>query len=196
MAKDPKLDIATDESLNAVEETPQPKSYRMHILLILTGVVLAQATLLFFILPSPADTQNALKILETRQIVEGDLTFPPEAPPDPNAKKEEYVEKELGEKFSVQSIRPTAEQAIDTFTVTVVVRVFKKDATAYDKLFESKKFSIRQAVEEVLRASTLEERKQVTLITIKQRIMKVINEVLGEPYVRDVICIDPKPDMM
>ncbi len=58
------------------------------------------------------------------------------------------------------------------------------------------KFAIRQAVEEVLQVSTLDDRQQATLSTIKQRIMKAINEVIGEPYIRDVICIDPVIDMM
>ncbi len=196
MAKDPKLDIAPDESLGVAEESTKPKSYRLHILVILIGVVLAEAALLFFLLPSPTDVQGQLANIPTQTLIEGEpYVVSPNVLPSEN-KKEEYVEKELGEKFRVQSIRPGTGQTIDSFTVTVIVNVFKKDETAYNTLFEKNKFAVREAVENVLFASTLEDRTQVALGTIKQKIMKAINDVLGEPYVRSVICNDPVIDMM
>ena len=197
MAKDPKLEIEPEENLETTEELKQPRSYRMHILVILIGVVLAQATLLFFLLPSPSQVRGQLNDLNTADLIGNtDYEVPPNVLPSGEKTKEEYVEKSLGDKFQVQNMRPGPDQTIDTFTVNVVVLVFKKDETAYDKLFEKHNFAIREAVENVLKSSTMEERNQVSLRTIKQRIMKAINDVIREPYIRGVICNDAKIDMI
>ncbi len=188
MAKDTKLDIEAAASLDTGEESTKPRSYRLHILLILIAVVLAEATLLFFILPKPGETAAILSNLPTEQIIDGEIIPVSPAPVPGEHPKETYAEKPLGDKFTVQNTRPGPEQAIDSFTVTVIVNVLEKDATKYDTLFEKKKFAIRQAVETVLQASTLDERNQVGYSTIKMRIMKEINNVLGVPYVRSVIC--------
>ena len=198
MAKDPKLEIEPEENLEVSDELKKPKSYRLHLLIGLVGIVMAQAALLFFLLPGPNQVRDQLRNLDQSEIIgntEG-FTVPPAVLPEGEATRAEYVEKELGEKFRVQNIRPGTDQTIDSFTVTVIAQVLKKDETAYDKLFEKHKFAIRESVENVLRASTLEERTQVSLRTIKQRILKAINDVIGQPYVRGVICTDAQPDMI
>ena len=137
--------------------------------------------------PNRNDSGMQLQSMETTDIISTDYTVSTDVLPGDENPKEQYVEKQLGDRFRVQNVRPGTDQTIDSFTVTVIVLVFKKDEAAYDKLFEKHRLAIRESVENVLQASTSEERTQVSLRTIKQRILKTINDVIGQPYVRGVI---------
>jgi flagellar basal body-associated protein FliL len=181
------------EPITVAEETPPPpRSYRIHILLGLVIVALAQTTFLYFLLPSQAKLKKDLTDIEQKVLFPPDMyVIPAEGAPTADLQKALKVEKPLGEKFKVQSIRQGAEQMTDQLTVTIIVEVLKKDEAAYDKLYAERQYAIRDAVTVVLRNSSLEERNQTSLITIRRSVKKAINDVLGISYVQSVLCIDP-----
>ncbi|MDR0869783.1 MAG: flagellar basal body-associated FliL family protein [Planctomycetaceae bacterium] len=193
MAKDPKLDIDTEE---IVAEAPaKPKSYRLHILIGLVCLALLQTIVLYLMIPTPRELRDDIDQLRP-QIAGVPIEVDPNVLPEGEMKKEELVEKPLGEKFQVQDVRKGAEQTIDSFTVTIHVQVFKKDDYKFTELYTKKEFEIRDAVTEVLRGTTVDERSEVSLQTIRRKVMKRVNEVLGIPYIRGVLCTEPKVDTM
>lgn len=193
MAKDPKLDIDTEDTV--AEAPAPPKSYRMHILIGLVIVALLQTIVLYLMIPTPKQIQAGID--ELRPDIAGvDYKADPNVVPEGENTKEELIEKPLGEKFRVQDVRKGPEQTIDSFAVTMHVQIFEKDDTTFTELYTKKEFAIRDAVTEVLRGTTLEERGEVLLQTIRRKVMKRINEVLGIPYIRGVICTEPQMDTM
>jgi hypothetical protein len=67
----------------------------------------------------------------------------------------------------------------------------KKDETAYDKRYAVCQYEVQDAVTTVLRASSRHDKQEVALTLIKQKVMKAVNDVLGTPYVREVLCAEP-----
>jgi flagellar basal body-associated protein FliL len=185
------------EPITVAEETPlQPKSYRVHVLLGLVIVALAQTTFLFFLLPSQEKFKKDLVKIRDAVKDEDIYGFQKDVVPMTDLQKAPIVEKPLGEKFKVQSIRQGSEQITDVFTVTIVVQILKKDETAYDKLYAERQNAIRDAVTVVLRSSSLEDRNQTPLTTIRRSVKKAVNEVLGISYVQGVLCTDPIIEMI
>ncbi|MDR2754344.1 MAG: hypothetical protein LBC20_01435 [Planctomycetaceae bacterium] len=196
MAKEQKAKPEPEPITIAEETPPPPKSYRIHILLGLVIIALAETTFLFFMLPSQERIKRDLTDIRTT-VVNPDIFKPPtEITPPTDLQKEPLVEKPLGDKFKVQSTRQGPEQITDVFSGTIIVQILKKDETAFDKLYAERQYAIRDAVTVVLRASTLEDRNQVSLITIKRNVKKAINEVLGISYVQGVLCPDPSVEMI
>ncbi|MGL4594904.1 MAG: hypothetical protein ACRCUY_09275 [Thermoguttaceae bacterium] len=192
MAKDNKPDLDDDEVI--IPPPTSPKSIRrVYILVGLVCLVLFQTTILALVLPSGKQT------VESAQTNYGGQ-FPnviDDVPLLPLEKaKEETVEKPLGEKFRIQDFRGGSTDELEGLSVTVHVSIFKKDETAFDKLYEKKQMAVRDAVTQVLRSSSREDRTQVNLMTIKNKVQKAVNEVLGTPYVRGVICTDLTLDSM
>lgn len=184
------------EPIVVAEETPQPpKSYRLHVLLGLVIIALAQTTFLFFMLPSREKIAKELTDIQEK-VINTDTYLPTEVAVASDLRKEPLVEKQIGEKFKVQSIREGPEQITDVFSVTIWVQVLKKDEAAYDKLYAERQNAIRDAITIVLRASSLEDRNQVSLIAIRRNVKKAINEKLGISYIQDVLCIDPMVEMI
>jgi flagellar basal body-associated protein FliL len=186
------------EPITVAEETPSPpRSYRLHVLLGLVIVALAQTTFLYFLLPSQDKLKKQLTNIQEKVLFPPDVyTIPAEGVPIADLQKAPTVEKPLGDKFKVQSIRQGTEQITDVFTVTIIVQILKKDETAYDKLYTERQNAIRDAVTVVLRGSSLEDRNQVSLTTIRRSVKKAINEVLGISYVQGVLCTDPIIEMI
>jgi hypothetical protein len=180
-----------------VEETlsPKPKSYRMHILLGLVGVVLAETLILFFLLPSPEKLKREITDIKGTVIDKESYVVSTEIAPDPDLRRIPLVEKPLGDKFKVQSVRPGPEQIVDVFTVTIRVQVAKKEETAFDRIYAEREFAIRDAVIVVLRSSTLDDRNQMSSTNIRRSVQKAVNEVLGIAYIKGVLCIDPIVEM-
>lgn len=183
MAKEPEID--PEEIVE--EETPKAKrSPLIYILLGLVSLVLLEVMALALILPAMTRVEK----LDPSAYEAPDYTAP--GSPIPDSKPIDLVEKELGERFNIEDLSPDAQGTISTFGVKVVVAVEKKDETKFDELYAQKTNAIRADVGAVLRASTLTERSQETLGTIRNKLRVKINERLGANYVKEVICTDPK----
>ncbi|MDR1141481.1 MAG: hypothetical protein LBL62_07300 [Planctomycetaceae bacterium] len=184
------------EPVAVAEETPKPpRSYRVHILLGLVIIALAQTMFLFFMLPSQKQMQDQLTKLKDHVLDEDIYKVPTDVVPS-DLQKEPLVEKPLGDKFKVQSVRQGTEQITDVFTATIVLQVLKKDEVAYDKLYAERQNAIRDAVAVVLRSSSLEDRNQPALPVIRRNVQKAVNEVLGISYIRGVLFPESSVEMI
>jgi hypothetical protein len=164
-------------------------------IIVIVGLILILVIVIVYKMTHIVD-QNSIKV----ELVTGCTLTPAQTQPNDHEKevvpmtdlqKEPMVEKFLGENFKVQSVRQGAEQITDVFTVTIVVQILKKDETDYDKLYAKRQDAIREAVTVVLRSSSLEDRNQTSLTTIRRNVKKAINEILEVPYVQGVLCVDP-----
>lgn len=195
MAKEPKPEQETEEMEENVEATPVKRSPRIYILLGFVSLILLQATLLFFLLPSPAQVAQQVDSYarsddQWSEMVRGTV------PVDPNVKPIDLKEKSLGEKFTVQDISPRNPSEMEIFSVKVTLKIDKKDEKEFDKLYLERTETLRDIVYAVLRSSTMEERGSETLSAIKNRIRLRINEELGANYVKDVRCTEPSVSVM
>ncbi|MDR1268371.1 MAG: hypothetical protein LBK82_02490 [Planctomycetaceae bacterium] len=196
MAKDQKTK-PEPEPVAVAEEIPKPpRSYRVHILLGLVVIALAQTMFLFFMLPSQERIQQKLVELKTQVLNNEDIYKGITDVVPSDLQKEPLVEKPLGDKFKVQSVRQGPEQVTDVFTATIVLQVLKKDEVAYDKLYAERQNAIRDAVAVVLRSSTLEDRNQPALPVIRRNVQKAVNEVLGISYIRGVLFPESSVEMI
>lgn len=194
MAKEAKSDDQLDqldENLENQAAAPKKKSSRLLILLALISLVLFQVMALYFILPSPG------KIAEELQKGGGTIEppeayrIPKDAIPQPDVNPADLVERPIGDPFRIQEPNPDSPGATDVFTVTVVLKIDKKEAQKFDAILAERPATIRGIVNAVLRGSTLQERKSETLGTIRNKIQIKVNEELGANYVKDVVCTDP-----
>jgi hypothetical protein len=183
------------EPVPVVEEVAQPRSYRLHILLGLVIIALAQTTVLFFLIPSREQIKRELYDMNKVLLPPDTYTVSTEVNPVPDLNREQLLEKPLGDKFKVQSIRQGPEQITDVFTITLVVQILKKDEAAYDKIFAERQNAIRDVVTVVLRGSSLDERNQISLATIRGKVKKAINDELGISYVKGVLCPESSVEM-
>ncbi len=194
MAKDPNPELESD---TPIEEVPkQPKSYRMHILVGLVLLVLIQTTVMYMLLPDPKTIRDQTRDAGDHLPDIGDTQFNPIPPA--GGEKVETVERKLGERFNIEQTNPAVPGGQLTFSVSLVVEIAKKDENAFDKIYPTKESRIRQEAEIILRNSTLADRKEATLGTIRRRLRDKINEVIDENknYVRDVLGVDAKEGEM
>ncbi|GHT09650.1 hypothetical protein FACS1894170_00530 [Planctomycetales bacterium] len=186
MAKEAKKE--PEPVVEAPEAAAPPQSYRLQILLGLAGLILFQMIVLWLLLPS-------------RQVVEANLGIDPvngtagyEAPnvlPPDIGKKEPMVEKPISEKpFKVKETKADSETT-ETFTVTIHAKIRKKDERAFDARYLGCQFEIIDAVTTALQGSTSDDRRSVGLTNIKEKVKKAINDVLGTPYIQEILTQDP-----
>ncbi|MCL2744520.1 MAG: hypothetical protein FWE67_11780 [Planctomycetaceae bacterium] len=200
MAKEPErkqdLDKDGDVSENETVVEKKPQSQRLLILLSLVALVLFQILALYWILPTPDRIKK--NILDGKIVTEppDDFRVPVDAIPNRGIKPEDMLEMPIGEPFRVQDPNPDTPGAIDIFSVTVVLKIDKKDKTKFEKLLKEQPVTIRNTVYAVLRQSTLTERKQETLGAIRNKVMTKLNEQFGTNYVKDVVCDNPSVTQM
>jgi hypothetical protein len=117
----------------------------------------------------------------------GGYEAPNRLPPD-IGKREPVVEKPISDKpFKVSQIKADSDTT-SVFTAKIYAKIRKKDETAFDKRYLECQFEVVDAVTTVLQRSTTEDFQQVGAFTIKAKTKKAINEVLGTPYVQDILC--------
>ncbi len=192
MAKEPNPEL---EVAAPLDDAPQkPKSNRMYILLGMVLLILIQTTIMFFLLPGPGKIRSELDGIDDPTLEGG---FSPEVPIE--SKPIETVERpvtnplrEDATKFNIQQTNPEVPGGQLMFSASVVLVIAKGDSASFDKLYPIKANRIWQECEIILRNSTLSDRKEATLGTIRRKLLAKINEVLDENknYVRDVLCTD------
>ena len=98
---------------------------------------------------------------------------------------ERMVEKTIGDKaFKVKV--PSGEGSI-THSMVVHVKIRNKDVMSFDRRYEACKTEIEDHIATILRASTVEERMEASLTTIKEKMKRAINGVLGTPWVVGIL---------
>ena len=197
MAKDP-IDTKLPEEA-VVPETALPKGIpRLYILLGLVSLVLLQTLLLWLMLPSPESVQKA--VLEA-----GKLAVPPspfnEVPlPQEKSQPPDTIEKPLGkpdgERYHVQDVNQNDPTSMSGFSCSVFAVIKKSDEIAFTKAYEPKIKRIDQEILTILRESTLEERLESSLSTIRNRIQRRVSENFDIPYILGVGINNPQTENM
>ena len=95
------------------------------------------------------------------------------------------LEKAISDRpITVMTIR---DGMVERFSLTMRVTVRAQDAGAFDKEYESFSRQINESIAIIMRDATPEERMEVEFTTIKERAKERINEILGTPWVQEVI---------
>ena len=180
MAKEQK-----QENPSPVPEVPEvagpPKSYRLYISLGFVCLILFQVIIVFLIMPAKQAQPRA-------GIGPGDGTvdFDVVSERSVGIRSEVTVEKQIGEKNTFK-IRTSRGDLTDAFSVVMHVTVRRVDERAFDKQYLDRTMRVIDRVTSVLDASTREEREEATRTAIKERVKQAINEVLGTPWVQEVL---------
>ena len=101
--------------------------------------------------------------------------------------QESIIEKQIGDgkSFKVKTIR---NEATETFSVTIHVTIQKANAKQFENRYKACEIEITDRVTAILHASSPAERMESGLLTIKEKIKRSINDVLGTPWVLNVLC--------
>jgi len=180
MAKEQK-----QENPTPVPEVPEvvgpPKSYRLYVSLGFVCLILFQVIIVLLIMPAkqelplrgvgPEDGTTFNNVPEQRTII----------------RKEEMVERQIGEKNTFKIRTPRPNDMNDAFSVVIHVTVRKSDVKAFDNRYAQRTITVIDRATAVLDASTTEERGEATRTAIKERVKKKINEVLENTWVQEVL---------
>jgi len=170
--------------LETVQEVAEPpKSYRLQIVLILVCLILFQMIVLWMLLPSRKVIRENIGL----NIVDGTGDFEGVSGVPPNiGQGETFIEKSISEKiFTVKSPR---NEANETFSVEIRIGIRPADEKKFNQRYEKCMYEIQDRVMTILKASTTEDRMEAAFTTIKGKVKKAINEVLGHPWVQNVYC--------
>jgi len=96
------------------------------------------------------------------------------------------VERPIGNKntFVITDVRGDVNE---TFSLTMHVVVQQRELRHFERRFEQCEIELIDRVTVVLRASTTEERMEAANIAIRERVKRTINDVLGTPWVLEVL---------
>ena len=184
MAKEQK-----QENPPPVPEVPEvvgpPKSYRLYISLGFVSLILFQVIIVLLIMPPKHEMPKA------GIGPGGGLPF--DTVPDHRTilRKEPTVERQIGEKntFKIRTMRPN--DMNDAFSVVMHVIIRQADIKAFEKRYAECTMQVIAAATDELSGSSTEERAEATRTAIRERVKKVINEVLGNTWVQEVLFTEP-----
>ena len=181
MAKEQKQE-QTPPAPDAPEVAGPPKSYRLYIALAFVSLILLQMIVLFLALPAKqippkigVDVQSA-----------GNIEGVTDTPADP-IKVPATVEKIIGDNKSFKISNPVDGDLTDSFSVIMYVKVRKSDESKFDRRYAACTIELIDRVTVELTGSTTEERNETKRTAIRERVKKAINEVLGTPWVQEVL---------
>ncbi|MDR1053240.1 MAG: flagellar basal body-associated FliL family protein [Planctomycetaceae bacterium] len=173
-------------------ETEQPKSIlgsRLIVILALFVLALAQMIVFYMLLPNPQTIAQG--ITDTLPILPDDVQTAGFSPtPTVRIETRDWIEKKLGDPFKYMNKNKTDPTLSDNFIGTITVRIDKKDEQKFDRVMATRTEKLRDIVYTVLREAKEEEFVSPNLLQIKQKIMMKINEELGQPFVKEVLCTD------
>ena len=184
MAKEQKQEQAP--AIEAPEALGPPKSYRLHIMIGLAGLLLFQTFVLYMSLPRqpPPEYRGGLDPRNGPRLYESVASEPPTVMPTV-----QMTEILLRDKpFKVRTPRNVDEiEDIETFSLTMHVKVRKKEESKFTTRYNECKNEVIDRITGVLMVSTSEERMEPGHTTIKEKSKQAINEVLRVPYVQQVM---------
>jgi len=169
-------------ALDATATLGPPKSYRLQIMLGLVGLILFQMIVLGMLLPSRKVVRANLGL----DPVNGVVGFDDISPVAENLMpKEEMIELPVQkEPFRIKQLRGAETENL-TLRMHVVVR--KKEEKVFTRQYEQYNLRVLDRVGSVLTLSSRAERQEMGHTAIKEKSKKAINEVLGTPWVQQVL---------
>ncbi|MDR2762846.1 MAG: flagellar basal body-associated FliL family protein [Planctomycetaceae bacterium] len=178
-------------AVNPAETEPPKSIFGSRLIVILSLIVLALAQMIIMYMMLPNTKQIAEDITNTIPKVPETLEIEHLSPqPVAMVDTRNWVEKKLGEPFKFQNKNKTDPTVYDQFNVTITVRVNRKDESKFDRIVATRTEKLRDIVYTVLREATVDEITMPSMLIIKQRIMLHINQELGQPFVKEVLCTD------
>ncbi|MDR1925563.1 MAG: flagellar basal body-associated FliL family protein [Planctomycetaceae bacterium] len=188
MAKEQKAVELPPDNAAELAQQKSATSMRLIIVLALVALVLGQTIILYMMLPDPQELSKDIR----KEIPELPETLNVNLPDKPitDIDTHNWVEKSLGDQFKLQVRNRTNPALYDSTNIKITVRVDGKDSSKFDKIFATRSEKIRDLTYTVLREATPEEMDAPTMLSIKQKIMKRINEELRYPYVKEVLCTE------
>jgi len=96
------------------------------------------------------------------------------------------VERQIG--HGPLRVRTVEDDINAEFSLLMHVRVREgRDAARFDREYERRTRQIVEAVEQIMREATRAERQEASLSAIRERAQRAINDILGTPWVQQVI---------
>jgi len=180
----------SEEIINEAGKTATPSKslFKSNMLIILILFVFAMTEMLlayFFILPSPQAVRASVEDATNKK---ADVGAPPYKPfVDDTLQTEEREEVDLGD-ITFTEGDPTGTPF--RLSIHFYGLINKKDREEYDKRYELNKNRIRSAILTILRSSQQSEITDPSLSLIKNKIMVKVNDILGMPLVKGIVCTD------
>ena len=177
MAKKQQPEQSPPPAPDVPEAKELPKSYRLYITLGFVSLILFQMIMVFLLLPrSGAQTGGG------GHEGYGNAQIPDAKDP---ITKDKMVERPIGnKKFQVQQMR---KEQNEKFSLLMHVIIRQQDAKKFDPRYAECEFTILDRINGILLAASQDECSEAGYTTIKERAKNAINEVLGTPWVQQVL---------
>ncbi|MDR2345753.1 MAG: flagellar basal body-associated FliL family protein [Planctomycetaceae bacterium] len=189
MAKEQK--VVEPVAANQVESEQQNSLLGSRLIVILALVVLALAQMIIMYMMLPNTETIANSIAKTIPQIPETLEVAGIVPqPATSVDTRNWVEKKLGEQFKYQNKNKTDPTVYDQLTVTITVRIDRKDESKFDRVMVTRTEKLRDIVYTVLRGAKEDELTAPDLLSIKQKIMTHLNQELGQPFIKEVLLTD------
>jgi flagellar basal body-associated protein FliL len=162
---------------------------RFIVIMALVVLALAQMILMYMLLPNPQSIAESIN----DQIPKLPVTLETaglSAAPMATVDTRNWIEKKLGEQFKFQNKNKSDPTAYDQVVVTITVRINRKDESKFDRIIITRTEKLRDIVYTVLREANEDEITAPNMLSIKQKILTQLNQELGEPFVKEVLCTD------
>jgi len=182
MAKEQKQEQNPPPAPDAPEGVGPPKSYRLYILLGFISLILFEMTLLFLLLPAKQPDKKA-----GIDPNEGPGNYR-DVSPDPKEiiKPEVMSEIQVGDRNTFK-ISQNRSDGNETFSLIMHISVKKAEESRFQRRYDQCVQEIIDRATGILGASTTEERREPNHTTIKERLKRAMNEVLGTPWVQKIL---------
>ncbi|MDR1385053.1 MAG: flagellar basal body-associated FliL family protein [Planctomycetaceae bacterium] len=188
MATKPSQEEPTKLAENAESVSIKPSIFKSNlmIILILLVIALAEMTVVYlFVLPSPKQVRASVEETQKQEIARQNPIYKPMTPKD--IQDEPRDEVDLGEYTTTEDDAAGSSRRL---SIHFYGLVNKKELEEYNKRYELNKNRIREAILVILRSAQQAELADPALKMIKNKIMVKVNEILGQPLIKNVLYTD------
>jgi len=186
MAKEQKQEPVPVPAPDVSEEQGPPKSYRMQITLGFVSLILFEVLVLWLSLPPRQIVQKNIGLgpVDNVQSID-DVGFVPRS----IGSKEDVVTQPLRD--GAFKITKMENEDNVKFSLVLHVAIREKDKKNFTKRYGICKEQVIARITTILKGTTFQEREEPAYTVIRQKIKKEINDILGTPWVLDVLVSDP-----
>ncbi|MDR1494189.1 MAG: flagellar basal body-associated FliL family protein [Planctomycetaceae bacterium] len=184
--------LSQEESAKSAENSEsglvKPSIFKSNLMIILILFVVALMEMIvayLFVLPSPEQVRASVEKTEKKEIEKQNPVYKPIVPKD--IQEEPRDEVDLGEYTTTEDDSASSSRRL---SIHFYGLVNKKELDEYNKRYELNKNRIREAILVILRSSQQAELADPALKMIKNKIMVKVNEILGQPLIKNVLYTD------
>ena len=175
---DPQTPETEEVSIQPIQIRPRSKFL---IILVFAAIVLLEMIFLLFLLPRPA-TQPTATVEATEPVM-------PEFPIDAGnaVKPGDWVEFPIPDPFMCMIPSMEGESGGYSISAKFTLKVEKANESKFTGLYDKVKGDVRDQILTILRSSKVPDLTDPANTMIKNRVLKKINEIFGEPIVKAVL---------